>query len=178
MAFENTYDVESGDDELGTPALLAGWLAGRDLLDRPDAGRAPDEDDLAAVIDFREAVRALLLANNGEPLDPRAPETLNRIAARARLQVGFGGDGRAELAPAAGGVDSSLARLLAIISSAMADGTWSRLKACRDDDCQWAFYDRSKNRSGTWCTMAACGNRSKARAYRKRERTARTDDSH
>jgi len=130
MAFENTYDVESGDDELGTPALLAGWLAGRDLLDRPDAGRAPDED------------------------------------------------GRAELAPAAGGVDSSLARLLAIISSAMADGTWSRLKACRDDDCQWAFYDRSKNRSGTWCTMAACGNRSKARAYRKRERTARTDDSH
>ena len=48
----------------------------------------------------------------------------------------------------------------------MADGTWRRLKACREDTCQWAFYDRSKNRSGTWCSMAVCGNRAKARAYR------------
>ena len=46
----------------------------------------------------------------------------------------------------------------------VADGTWSRLKACREDDCHWAFYDRSRNRSGQWCVMAVCGNRNKARA--------------
>jgi len=37
-------------------------------------------------------------------------------------------------------------------------------------DCQWAFYDRSKNRSGRWCSMRTCGNRTKTRAYRTRRR--------
>jgi predicted RNA-binding Zn ribbon-like protein len=52
----------------------------------------------------------------------------------------------------------------------MADDTWNRLKACRLDNCQWAFYDTSKNRSRTWCSMKVCGNRAKARAYRERQR--------
>ncbi len=51
----------------------------------------------------------------------------------------------------------------------MVDGTWSRLKACRQ--CEWAFYDWSKNRSGRWCAMSVCGNRTKVRAYRARRRT-------
>ncbi len=50
----------------------------------------------------------------------------------------------------------------------MAEGNWPRLKVCREDTCAWAFYDRSKNRSGAWCSMAVCGNRTKARAYRAR----------
>jgi predicted RNA-binding Zn ribbon-like protein len=32
------------------------------------------------------------------------------------------------------------------------------------------LYDVSKNRSGTWCTMAMCGNRLKAQAYRQRRK--------
>jgi predicted RNA-binding Zn ribbon-like protein len=45
------------------------------------------------------------------------------------------------------------------------------MKACAlHDSCEWAFYDWSKNRSGTWCDMAVCGNRAKARAYRERRR--------
>ena len=60
--------------------------------------------------------------------------------------------------------------MLAIVFRAMEDGTWARLKACREDTCQWAFYDRSKNRSATWCSMAVCGNRAKARTYRQRHR--------
>jgi predicted RNA-binding Zn ribbon-like protein len=50
----------------------------------------------------------------------------------------------------------------------MSDGTWARVKACRAEDCRWAFYDFSRNRSGTWCDMAVCGNRAKVRAYRAR----------
>jgi predicted RNA-binding Zn ribbon-like protein len=53
----------------------------------------------------------------------------------------------------------------------MAGETWDRLKACRLDDCQWVFYDHSKNRSRTWCSMRVCGNRAKARAYRERRRS-------
>jgi predicted RNA-binding Zn ribbon-like protein len=54
----------------------------------------------------------------------------------------------------------------------MADGSWERLKICPADDCHWAFYDASKNRSRTWCNMQVCGNRKKTRAYRARNRTS------
>ncbi len=50
-----------------------------------------------------------------------------------------------------------------------AQGAWPRLKACPADDCQWAFYDGSRNRSRTWCWMEECGNREKTRRYRSRK---------
>ncbi len=48
------------------------------------------------------------------------------------------------------------------------DGTWQRVKACDADDCLEAFYDQSRNRSGRWCDMSLCGNRTKVRAYRSK----------
>jgi predicted RNA-binding Zn ribbon-like protein len=52
--------------------------------------------------------------------------------------------------------------------TAMADGSWYRLKSCRKDSCRWAFYDRSRNRSRSWCSMSVCGNRMKATRFRER----------
>jgi predicted RNA-binding Zn ribbon-like protein len=72
------------------------------------------------------------------------------------------------LEPDIAGVDGTIARLVGIVFTAMTDGTWARLKACRNERCQKAFYDTSRNRSGAWCSMAGCGSRFKARAYRHR----------
>jgi predicted RNA-binding Zn ribbon-like protein len=170
-AFINTNDIDEGIDSLATPALLATWLAenglGEDGLDAASLG----EDAVRRTIAVREALRALVLANNGEPLDPGAARTLNRIAADAGLVVRFDGDD-AGLLPAGRGIDATHAEILAIVFSAIADGSWPRLKACREDTCQWAFYDRSRNRSGAWCSMAVCGNRTKARKYRERHKAA------
>jgi predicted RNA-binding Zn ribbon-like protein len=66
---------------------------------------------------------------------------------------------------AVGGVT---ARLLVVAVGAASEGTW-RLKVCRNEGCLWAFYDGSKNRSGSWCTMDVCGSRAKMRAYRRRK---------
>ena len=57
-------------------------------------------------------------------------------------------------------------RLLGIVHEAQIGGEWARMKACRQ--CEYAFYDRSKNRSATWCAMSICGNRTKNRAYHRR----------
>jgi len=76
--------------------------------------------------------------------------------------------GKPALAVRGSGPGAVLAPIVAIVYEAMVNGTWERLKACPADDCHWAFYDRSKNRSGTWCNMAVCGNRAKVRAYRER----------
>jgi predicted RNA-binding Zn ribbon-like protein len=59
--------------------------------------------------------------------------------------------------------------LLMAIHLATLDGSWLRLKACQH--CDWLFYDGSRNRSGRWCSMTACGGRQKAKAYRRRQRT-------
>ena len=66
---------------------------------------------------------------------------------------------------------------MAIAYESMVAGTWSRLKVCPADDCQWAFYDHSKNRSGTWCSMQVCGNRAKVRAYRERRAGTKSGSS-
>jgi predicted RNA-binding Zn ribbon-like protein len=77
--------------------------------------------------------------------------------------------GTGRLEPVGRGVDAAVGRVLGAVFGSMADGTWIHLKACRSDTCQWGFYDRSRNQSRNWCDMAVCGNRAKARAYRRRE---------
>ena len=47
-----------------------------------------------------------------------------------------------------------------------------RLKIC--PNCEWLFLDRSKNRSRTWCDMAVCGNRAKARLHYQKKRKGET----
>lgn len=47
-----------------------------------------------------------------------------------------------------------------------------RIKICPADDCRWAFYDTSRNRSRQWCSMEVCGNKAKAHAHRERSAIA------
>jgi predicted RNA-binding Zn ribbon-like protein len=130
---------------------------------------------VARATELREALRALLAAHNGGGSAPaQAAATLDQAAGRARMRLHFHGDGGAALVPEAGGVNGALGRLLAIVHDAIAQGTWRRLKACRDHDCEWAFYDHTKNGSGAWCSMERCGNRAKARAFRDRHAAAAT----
>ena len=113
---------------------------------------------LRRAVAVREALRSLLRANAGCELDPHAVATLEAALQWARLAVVFDERGRIAIEPGRPGVAGGVGRLLAIAGSAMADGTWERLKACRADDCGWAFYDHTRNRSGRWCSMAVCGN--------------------
>jgi predicted RNA-binding Zn ribbon-like protein len=165
----NTFDLETGEEQLAEPAELSAWLADRGLLPSDDAGELTAAD-VARAQQLREALRKILLAHNGFPLDSASVEAFNAVAADTQLVLRYGEDGTAQLVPVRGGIDVALGRLCAIVFRAQADGTWQRLKACGDHACEWAFYDHSKNRSGTWCDMAVCGNRAKARAYRERTR--------
>jgi predicted RNA-binding Zn ribbon-like protein len=168
QALVNTIDLEDNDEQLGSPDALRDFLVGHGLL----AGSEPvGDDDLALAIELREALRAMLRVNHGEPLDPAALRVVNRAAAGLPLQMAFDGDGHPVLGPGSTGCRGALAALLAGIAQASAQGTWERLKACSAESCQWAFYDRSKNRSGRWCSMQTCGNRTKTRTYRSRRRT-------
>ena len=99
-----------------------------------------------------------------------AADVLNALAAYAPLSVHFQRDGQATLEPAIDGVDGALAQLLAAVPLAQSEGSWRRLKICRNDACGRAFFDTSKNHSGAWCDLGQCGNRLNARASRARRR--------
>ena len=168
--FVNTVDFEHGREMLSDPARLGAVLAELGLL---SAGEHPTDADLDRARTVREALRSLALANNGG-VDGGggAARVLEEAAASARLGIAFDGRG-ARLEPVAPGVTGALGALVGIVYTAMADGTWPRLKACQRDVCHWLFYDRSRNRSAVWCRMAVCGNRTKTKAYRARKSGAR-----
>jgi predicted RNA-binding Zn ribbon-like protein len=161
----NSVDREHGPDLLDDIEGLEDWLAHRGL----GRGATVSSADLRHTRELREALRGLLLANNGgaEPAGARA--VLEAAAGRAGLAVRLGAE-RAALVPVSPGVDGALGAVVAAAVVAMWDGTWPRLKACPRSNCQWAFYDRSSNASATWCSMAVCGGRVKANTYYRRRR--------
>jgi predicted RNA-binding Zn ribbon-like protein len=160
--FVNTVDLEHGREWLASPSELGAWLREHDL----PAPRRLGAKDLQCAVELREALRSLLVEHNGRPADPGAVDIVNRAALAARLTVRFDPDGTAALEPQATGLDGALGHIVALVYAASAEGTFARLKACRN--CDWAFYDYSRNRAARWCSMSLCGNRLKTKAYRRR----------
>jgi predicted RNA-binding Zn ribbon-like protein len=168
--FVNSVDLEEGDEQLGSPEALGEWLAEHGLM---APGEPVSQADLGRALDVREGLRTLLLANNGLAPDESKVARLDRAASQAGVRVRFRPGEDPELVADTPGVDGAIARLMAIVAVAVEHGDWARLKACPAENCFWAFYDRSKNRSGRWCKMEVCGNLEKARAFRERHRSAR-----
>src|SRR4051794_13316845 len=112
---------------------LPDWLASHGLA----------ESDLGRAQRLREALRKLLHVNNvgGDGAEALAVVEDHARAVRIVLR-----DGGVEFAG-----DDALASVTAIVVEAIGDGSWRRLKVCRN--CEWAFWDPSKNRSGSWCSM-------------------------
>jgi predicted RNA-binding Zn ribbon-like protein len=169
QTYVNTVDIQDGPEELSDPNALERWLVAHGLM---QSGQEVSGADLKNAIAVREAIRGVIGANTGATIYPLDIATLNGAAAASRLRARFGADGKARLEPEAGGVAGAMGRLVATVFTAMADEDWSRLKLCGSSTCRWAFYDRSRNHSSRWCTMASCGNRQKARRFRQKARAA------
>lgn len=168
QAFVNTLDVEDGVDRMDSLAEWERWLEESELV---APGVRPRSSHLREARAMRDLIRELLQANAEEPDGGR---NTGRIAERlgirqVTLASGPGGELDLDLAPAPDAATLS-SQLVGIVHQAQLTGTWSRLKICANEECAWAFYDASRNRSGSWCRQGACGNRIKNRAYRARRR--------
>ena len=166
QAFVNTVDVENGIEELTDPGSLHEVLTRVGALD--DGAPALTQADLRRALAVREALRTILHANVGLPVDPAALELLDRTGATGGLSVRFPRDGVSQLTADGSTLNGALGRILAIVYSAMVAGNWSRLKACPRDVCGWIFYDRSRNSSSRWCAMSVCGSRTKTKRFRSK----------
>ena len=169
QAFVNTRDEESGSDVLADLETARAWLVDSGVL---DVDAPLSEEELARARDVRESVRRLLERRADDSLasSPElAPLRALAAAQRPRLTIGDAGSLEVECVGHET-LEDGLFELLLVIREAQEDDTWSRLKVCANDECRWAFYDRSRNQQGSWCSMAVCGNRLKNRQLRARRR--------
>ena len=171
----NTHFVDAGTDDLGSSEALATWLGDRGVTATVTAA------DLERTLVVREGLRAVIARNNAgehagvddvpDVVRPGALDRLAAIAPELALVLDVAVDPPAlGPRPGASAVDALLARLLAAVATAVADGRWRRMKACGQPGCRWAYYDGSRNTSRAWCDMTTCGNRAKARAFRERKK--------
>jgi predicted RNA-binding Zn ribbon-like protein len=164
----NTAELPDGPDRLADPADAQPWLVDNGLL-APHA--EPSAADLELVRAVREALRTMLVHNaGGPPPNKSALAVLKTVADGGSARADLGDDGEIRLAADGDSLHDRLVDVLLIIRDAQRDGTWTLLKACANDECQWAFYDKSRNHRGAWCDMATCGNMLKNRAFRARNK--------
>jgi predicted RNA-binding Zn ribbon-like protein len=165
------------DDGLG---LLA-WLKQAQLvplktLDTLRAQAMPGELDRVAeqARDLREWFRTFVRARKGRPLsahDLRELEPLNRLLQRDEAFSEIVAPQR-KLALQTTRRWRSPESLLLPIGQALArflcEQDFSDVKACEGPHCTLMFLDHTRGRKRRWCSMAICGNRTKAAAHRKR----------
>ncbi|MFJ2839165.1 CGNR zinc finger domain-containing protein [Nocardia sp. NPDC087230] len=175
IAFANTHaDGGGGVEQFADADGLRTWLRG---TGRQVTGAVTDAD-AAEARQLRDAVVTILLTHSADPnvsavAIEESEALLRRAADRYPLRATIDRDG-VELRPIADGVSAVLAAILAAVTELAYTGSWSRLKACRNPPCHFAFYDRTRNTSAAYCSNA-CSSQVSMRAIRARRRAQATD---
>jgi predicted RNA-binding Zn ribbon-like protein len=145
---------------LETPADLDRWLVSSGLAARRPNASA---EDVKLARALREAIYGVASGKTSRA----ARETLNSVAAlpAARPQLTASGGLVRE-----GGAKDLLAAVARGAVELFGSAERERIRQCEGDGCALVFLDLSRSGRRRWCSMAGCGNRAKARAFRGRER--------
>lgn len=162
--FCNSINRENGAERFATSVAVDRWLSSE--------GHPPvhaSRSGLVRVLALREALHRLVVVNATGVDDPGAWDALEAVAGDVSFRFVRRHDALA-LQPTGAPIEALIGSIVATVLDARRDGSWARLKACRN--CHWVVFDPSKNRSSRWCSMTACGGRHNAREYRRRQRSA------
>jgi predicted RNA-binding Zn ribbon-like protein len=155
------------DDPLWLRKYLSRWKLG---LEEAPRGRL-----VPALRALREAVRRLVDKYAARrPISPGDWDSLNATLGRVPVirRVTLRG-GKPEMIQVSRGdkLEAGLAAIAGSFAESVVRGDPGRIKVCRNRDCLWVFWDRSKNRSRRWCENT-CGNLMKVRRFRQRRRAS------
>jgi predicted RNA-binding Zn ribbon-like protein len=157
LALLNSTPVVDGvpTDRLADSAQARAWLA--------STGGLGTETELRHVLEVRQALQAVVRGQ--QPPDVLAPALADVacVPAVADGQVAW----TLSVPP-----ERELAVRAVLAWGALAQHSPGRLRPCANDECRLFLIDHSKANAARWCSMAACGNRMKARRHYQRSRIA------
>ncbi|GHC84229.1 hypothetical protein GCM10007079_26020 [Nocardiopsis terrae] len=177
--FANTFDLESGRDDLADAERLRQWLVRARLIERTSS---VGDEEHRMCLELRAGIREVLSTEG--PHEPHRLAAAEVILEKLPVLVSFTGSSStvagqrsgAVLVPATGlaPVHRACALLALDWATLVMTGQARRLKRCAEHSCLWVFWDGSKNQSRRWCSMKVCGNRTKSRRHNERSRRPRT----
>ncbi|SDK86050.1 Conserved protein containing a Zn-ribbon-like motif, possibly RNA-binding [Nonomuraea maritima] len=150
-----------------TPALP-------DTLDDPETAQAilrpfglpegsPPPREL---LDDVRVVRTDLMAVVADPGAAQAWADLGEHTSAVTVRHAFSAPGEVRLRQVSG--EPVVGGIVLAVASLIAAGSWSRIRACANDDCAHVFYDTTRSRTQRWHSYEMCGNRLNVAAYRAR----------
>ena len=126
----------------------------------------PSTRDRRRLRELRSALRALV---QEPPATTDGLDALDAYVRTAPVRRRVAG-GTIALEPVTRDWSWALAEIAASFVELLSHGEPDRVKVCANHECQWSFYDESKNRSRRWCGAASCGTADKVRRFRERQR--------
>jgi predicted RNA-binding Zn ribbon-like protein len=145
---------------LKTPADLATWVEFTGLVERRPH---PTEEVLDEVRELRELTYRLL-CHRDQSAFPALAEKADEANGLRRLTPADG----FRLPHATSDPRLPVHVIALAVADLLSRPEQRTVKACPGEGCGWLFLDPRGRR--TWCSMAACGNRAKVRAYADRQR--------
>lgn len=175
LAFANTH-ADGGDrvERFTDAEGLTTWLT-EVSWGGAEPARTVTDSDVVEARELRDALVTVLLSHSSDPStsepEVRSAEAiLERAGDRSPVAVRLSG-AEARLGPGCTGVAGAFAGVLAAATELALSGQWARIKACRNEPCHFAFFDRSKNTSAGYCSTQ-CSSQASMRAYRARKKEA------
>jgi predicted RNA-binding Zn ribbon-like protein len=139
---------------------------------------APNSAQRRQLLRLRDLLRRMVTAlASGEVPSMSDLEELDRFlgGCAIRRHVTYAdGEFQVQLAPERRDWTWLLSEIASSFVEVLVEGERERVKLCENAECQWAFYDTTKNRRRRWCDPAECGNLFKVRQFRARRRAGRS----
>lgn len=126
---------------------------------------------------LREWFRHFVQTRKGQRLSPqdlKALDPLNRVLARDEKHGEIVADQDADTGFAYrterrwNTAESLLMPVVDALAQLVCNEDFTQVKACEGPKCTLLFADHTRGHARRWCSMAACGNRAKVAAHRKR----------
>ena len=118
---------------------------------------------------LRTSCEALASGKSVSPAELRVLNAALNVAGKRQLfqrQNGL----QVEFVPVKPGWNWILAEIARSFADVLNSGKDARVKICRNDECRWVFYDRTKGKTRCWCSDKSCGNRERVRRARARSK--------
>ncbi len=145
----------------------------RDLLAREQNDADAAQAVLADTRRFREALHALLMAEQAdlewpEPERTQVIDAIRQALRNAHLESD-GDTYRWATSAQQSDLELPKVRIVLLLEALLRSDDLARMRNC--ERCSWLFIDRGRGRARRWCSMAACGSRAKSAKYYRRKTT-------